>query len=83
MQIKKTITTRELLRNFKSCKDMLTLGKVECFVIPIEKRQHLTISLEKEHGTGKSIAAAIRRLPKPIHLKRPLHLFDDLIRRRK
>ena len=83
MHIKKTITSRELLRNFKSCKEMLTLGKVECFIIPLENDQRMTISLEREHGTGKTIAEAIVRLPKPFSLKRPARLFEDIIRKQK
>lgn len=83
MQIKKTITTRELLRNFKSCKEMLTLRKVESFLIPIEGGEHLTLGLQEKRSTGKSIAEAIRRLPRPIHIKRYPHLFNDLIRRKR
>lgn len=81
MQIKKTITTRELLRNFKSCKEMLNLGRVECFVIPMERGKNIEIRATKEPATAKRIAQFFRNLPKPIHIERP-RLFSEFIRKR-
>ena len=74
----KRITTRELLRNFKSLKDQLLTGSVHHLVIDIGNEQELELSMRKKSNTGENLAHAIQAMKKPITVKR-IDVFDELL----
>jgi len=81
MVTEKYITTRELLRGFKKYKEMLLSGKVMHLVISIENGQELEVTKRQKGLSGKELARRIRALKKPIHIERPVRLFDEILER--
>ena len=81
MVTEKYITTRELLRGFKKYKEMLLSGKVMHLVISIENGQELEVTKRQKGLSGKELARRIRALKKPIHIERPVGLFDEILER--
>lgn len=77
----KRINTRELLRNFKALKALLTSGKVQHIVIDIGGDRELELSVRGAKNTGKNIADFLRSMKKPIKIRRT-HIFDNLLRPR-
>lgn len=76
----KRIKTRELLRNFKSLKAMLTSGRVQHIVIDIGDNRELELSVKGPSNTGENLARLLRAMPKTISIKRT-RIFDDLFQR--
>ncbi len=83
MSHEKHITTREFVRNLKKYKDLFRQGKLYILSLPLDEDRNLKITVEgkKKARTGKEIAELFRSLPRPIHIERPVGLFDDIIKR--
>ncbi len=74
----KRITTRELLRNFKSLKDHLLTGTIHYLVIDVGRDKQLELTVRKSTNTGTNFAKCTRGLRKPIAVKN-VHIFDKLL----
>lgn len=77
MASEKYITTRELLRGFKKYKELLLSGKVMHLVISLGDGKELEVRERRKGLSGREFAERIRALKKPIHIERPVGLFDD------
>ncbi len=76
----KTVNTRELLRNFKTLKELLLSGRVEHIVIDMGNHKELELSVKERGHTGRELLEYLANRPKPI---RPLRMprkriFDTL-----
>lgn len=83
MALEKHITTREFVRNLKKYKDLFRKGKLYVLSLPLDPGRTLKITIDDQSKakTGKELAALFRSLPHPIHIERPVGLFDDIIER--
>lgn len=77
----KRIKTRELLRSFKTFKDLLKNGHLQHLYIDIDGDRDLELSMQPKQHTGEQIAAYLRAHPKPVTVQRT-HIFDELLRSR-
>ena len=76
MQPIREITTRELLREFKSYKDLLIAGRIRTILIPADKGRKIVISLQDEKSTGENLAKTFS-MGRAIKVTRH-NIFDDL-----
>jgi hypothetical protein len=79
MGSEKHVTTRELLRNFRTLRDLLLEGKLRQVVVDLDDERELELSVRDGSGTGTQIAQIIRNLPRPIHVRRS-EVFSSLFR---
>lgn len=81
MQRQKSITTREFLRNFRALKEQLIRGEVMYITINAGKDDALRVERCVPGLTGSELARRILGMKRPISVRRPQHLFDDLLPR--
>jgi hypothetical protein len=74
--MEKQVTTRELLRNFKTIKQELLNGKFEVITIAINDSDVLELKPKKTKGNKQAILNALKKLPYPIKIERP-NIFED------
>lgn len=74
----RTVTTRELLRNFKTLKQALRTGKLHVVRITIGDGEELQLLPIRRTKTAGDFVRAVRELRHPLHIRRT-HLFDDLL----
>lgn len=79
MQKELTITTRELLREFKTYKDMIQERRVDKIFVGIGNGEKLEVTLKENKSTARSLIAAIDALDEPIHVERP-EIMNHLLR---
>ena len=78
----RTVTTRELLRNFKSLKEELLSGKLHVVHIAIDHREQLQMTPVPSQKTLGDFLEEVQKLRKPLRVRR-VHLFDELLRPRR
>jgi hypothetical protein len=74
----KQITTRELLRDFRTYKELLLSQEVESIVIPIRPGKKIRLQLEEEKNTARNIADTFANNQKTYKISRT-DLFDELL----
>ncbi len=79
MQKELTITTRELLREFKTYKDMIQERRVDKLFVGIGNGKKLEVTLKENKSSARNLVAAVRALKMPIKVKRP-EIMNHLIR---
>lgn len=79
----KTITTRTLLREYRSVKQDLLRGSVDTYIIPVEEGRNLELKVQKPKRNGTQIAEVLKSMKKPINVTRHPGLFDDLHKNRR
>lgn len=82
MKDERTVTTRELLRNFRSIKQQLISGKLHIVHIIVDDYEQLQLTPVRPAKTLGDFLRAVEALPRPIRLRRT-HIFDELLRPRK
>lgn len=79
METQIQITTRELLRDFKSYKAILLRREVDQIIVPIDDDNSINISLGSKKGDPKKIANMFRSLRKPVKIRSNKDIFEELI----
>lgn len=77
MKRERTITTRELLRNFRHLKEELLSGNLHILRIAVGNEEQLLLTHTRPMKTAGDLVRAVRTLRRPIRIRRT-HLFDDL-----
>jgi hypothetical protein len=81
MALEKRITTRELLRSFKKYKELLLSGRVFHLFISVGNGEEFELVHRRKGLTGAELARRIRALKRPLHIERPIGLFDEILER--
>ena len=81
MERERTITTRELLRNFRHLKEELLSGKLNILRITVDGKEQLELTSTRPIRTAGDLLTAAKALKRPIRI-RPAHVFDGLLRSR-
>ncbi|OGJ64284.1 hypothetical protein A3C37_05395 [Candidatus Peribacteria bacterium RIFCSPHIGHO2_02_FULL_53_20] len=82
MEYERTVTTRELLRNFRSIKQQLLSGKLHVVRIAVDDHKELELIHSRPEKNIGNFLRAVEALPHPIHIRRT-HIFDELLKPRK
>jgi hypothetical protein len=78
MSRNRRIRTRELLRNFRSLKELLLSGSIQHLVIDVGNEQELELSLRGHTNTGEHLAHLLTETKKPHRISRT-NVIEELL----